>query len=120
MSRISIFRPHETYDFIADGMAIQSVFDAPTANTWSLVRARLHGEHSTRVNSRSDKVYVILSGSGEFEDPVREVHEVRAGDTVLIPHGAEHRISGNGIEMLIFCAPSFDAADELVAPARNH
>jgi mannose-6-phosphate isomerase-like protein (cupin superfamily) len=101
----------------ADGSTIRSLLDrsnAPVAHQ-SLAEATLGpGESTTRHHHRvAEEIYYLLEGAGTMELD-GEARRVAAGDAVLIPPGARHRITadpGGPLRMLCCCAPPYDHAD---------
>ena len=78
----------------------------------SIARARVKPGVTTAFHKVLDTAerYVILSGEGLVELEGRDAETVRVGDVVLIPPGAEQRITNSGDCDLIFlalCTPRF-------------
>jgi mannose-6-phosphate isomerase-like protein (cupin superfamily) len=100
-----------------DGSTIRSLLDrsnAPVAHQ-SLAEATIGaGESTVRHHHRvSEEIYYLVEGRGtmELDDDVREV---AAGDAVLIPPGAWHRITASPdgpLRLLCGCAPPWSADD---------
>jgi mannose-6-phosphate isomerase-like protein (cupin superfamily) len=101
----------------ADGSTIRSLLDrtnAPVANQ-SLAEATLGpGESTVRHHHRvAEEIYYLIEGAGTMELD-GETRPVRAGDAVLIPPGARHRITAGPdgpLRLLCCCAPPYDHAD---------
>lgn len=58
-------------------------------------------------HAASDKVYAVLSGTGEITVGAQR-HTVRAGHAVLCPAASEHGVANTGAEdlrLLVFMAP---------------
>jgi mannose-6-phosphate isomerase-like protein (cupin superfamily) len=101
----------------ADGSTIRSLLDrsnAPVAHQ-SLAEATIEpGEATVRHYHReSEEIYYLVSGAGEMElDGERAA--VAAGDAILIPPGAWHRIRAGGdgpLRLLCACAPPYRHED---------
>ena len=98
-----------------DGSTIRVLLDAALggAANQSLAEAELAAGHATErhYHGRSEEIYVFLEGGGEMEVE-GDSRDVAAGDAVLIPAGAWHRIvaGSEGARFLCCCAPPY--ADE--------
>lgn len=101
----------------ADGSTVRSLLDrsnAPVANQ-SLAEATIApGEATERHYHReSEEFYLLVEGSGEIEvDDERAA--VAAGDAILIPPGAWHRIRADDagpLRLLCACAPAYRHED---------
>ncbi|HEX5469111.1 MAG TPA: cupin domain-containing protein [Gaiellaceae bacterium] len=98
-----------------DGSTIKVILDAALggAANQSLAEASLAAGQGTErhYHGRSEEIYVFLEGGGEMEVD-GDSGEVSAGDAVLIPAGAWHRIVAGprGARFLCCCAPPY--ADE--------
>ena len=101
----------------ADGSTIRSLLDrsnAPVAHQ-SLAEATIGpGEATVRHYHReSEEIYYLVAGAGEMElDGERAA--VAAGDAILIPPGAWHRIRAGGdgpLRLLCACAPPYRHED---------
>jgi mannose-6-phosphate isomerase-like protein (cupin superfamily) len=100
-----------------DGSTIRSLLDrsnAPVANQ-SLAEATIAtGEATVRHHHRiAEEIYYLIEGTGEMEID-GEVTAVGAGDAILIPPGAWHRIRATGdgpVRLLCACAPPWSAED---------
>ena len=78
----------------------------------SIARARVEPGVTTAFHKvlETAERYVILSGEGLVELEKKEPETVHVGDVVLIPPGAEQRITNTGDTDLIFlalCTPRF-------------
>ena len=89
----------------------------PTANQ-SLAEATVPvggatDEHSHRL---SEELYFLQSGSGRLR--VGDEHrDVRAGECIVIPPGAVHKLTNSGdvpIRLLCCCAPPYSDADTVL------
>lgn len=100
-----------------DGSTIRSLLDrsnAPVANQ-SLAEATIGpGESTVRhVHRVSEEIYYLVEGTAAMEID-GETRAVAAGDAVLIPPGAWHRITATGdgpVRLLCACAPPWSAED---------
>ena len=65
-------------------------------------------EHAAHVHADQDKLYFVLSGSGDAQVG-DETHEVSRGDLVLAPAGVPHGLKNTGLEplvvMVVFAPP---------------
>lgn len=108
-------REHQTPFTTKDGSTIRSLLDlsnAPVANQ-SLAEATLPagGRTQRHYHKASEEFYYILSGRGTMEVD-GEMREVKAGDAILIPPGAWHRIEADEpLQLLCCCAPPYAHED---------
>lgn len=101
----------------ADGSTIRSLLDlsvAPVRNQ-SLAEATIAAGGATvrHYHREAEELYYLLDGSGEMELD-GELRRVRAGDAILIPPGAWHRLVADPdapIRMLCCCAPPYRHED---------
>lgn len=104
-----------------DGSTIRSLLDrsnAPVANH-SLAEATIPaGEATVRHHHRvAEEIYYLLEGAGtmELDDRTRRV---AAGDAILIPPGAWHRITADPdgpLRLLCSCSPPYSHDDTYFA-----
>lgn len=98
-----------------DGSTIRSILDlanAPVKNQ-SLAEARVPAGGATgrHHHKLSEEFYFILEGDGLMEID-GETRPVQAGDAILIPPGAWHRITaGRELVFLCCCAPPYSHED---------
>ncbi len=103
-----------------DGSTIRVLLDAALggAANQSLAEASLDPGRSTQrhYHAMSEEIYVFLEGGGEMEVE-SESREVGAGEAVLIPAGAWHRITAgpDGARFLCCCAPPYSDDDTYFA-----
>lgn len=90
-------------------MGIANLFSEPSAS-FDAVVGILKGSHGNFVNSKSEKAYFIIDGSGTVIID-KEAVSVRAMDFIYIPTGAEHGIRDE-LKALIICSPPFDPNTE--------
>jgi mannose-6-phosphate isomerase-like protein (cupin superfamily) len=80
----------------------------------SLAEAELApGRATTRHHHRrSEEIYLLVAGGGRMELDGEE-REVGAGDAILIPAGARHRITAGseGVRFLCCCVPPYSDED---------
>jgi quercetin dioxygenase-like cupin family protein len=105
-------RDRDTTPFTTkDGSTIREYF---RTERQSLAEASLAPGQATdrHYHARSEELYTILGGSGTMELDGDE-RAVGQGDTVLIPPGAWHRISGgpDGARFLCCCVPPYSDDD---------
>lgn len=103
-----------------DGSTIRSILDrsnAPVANQ-SLAEASVPAGAVTERHHHklSEEFYFILEGQGVMEVD-GERREVRAGDAILIPPGAWHRIQALSLlRFLCCCSPPYAHEDTYLEP----
>lgn len=100
---------------VDEAMTMTAFLDRNVSPSASLVVTRLNGEHTRRVNHRSDKLFYILRGRGRFHVGPTTA-DVGRGDAVLIPHDVPHSFEGDDLEAVLVVAPGFDPDDEEIAP----
>lgn len=74
------------------------------------------GETQAHFHRRSEELYVFTHGVGRIR-VAGEEREVRAGDTVVLPPGAEHKLWNTGDEplrLLCCCAPPYSHDDTVI------
>ncbi len=86
----------------------------------SLAEARVApgGSTALHVHRVSEELYHVTQGQGRMTLG-REVFDVAAGDTVLIPPGTPHDIANTGsgeLVILCCCAPAYDHDDTVLLP----
>lgn len=100
-----------------DGSTIRSLLDlsnAPVANQ-SLAEARIEaGESTIRHHHRvSEEIYYLVEGTGTMELDGTTA-EVAAGDAILIPPRAWHRLTASAdgpVRLLCSCSPPWASED---------
>lgn len=103
-----------------DGSTIRVLLDSALggAANQSLAEASLGPGQSTQrhYHAKAEEIYVFVDGGGEMEVE-RESCEVGAGEAVLIPAGAWHRITAGpeGARFLCCCAPPYSDDDTFFA-----
>jgi len=105
----------------ADGSTIRSLLDrsnAPVAHQ-SLAEATLEPGTATvrHYHRAAEEIYYLVEGAGTMEVDGAE-SRVRAGDAVLIPPGAWHRIAadpGGPLRLLCCCSPPYAHGDTFFA-----
>jgi mannose-6-phosphate isomerase-like protein (cupin superfamily) len=94
-----------------DGSTIREYLHTPAQ---SLAEATLaEGQATERhYHARSEEIYLLLEGGGTMEIDGEE-RAVAAGDAILIPPGARHRIEAgaDGARFLCCCAPPYSHDD---------
>jgi mannose-6-phosphate isomerase-like protein (cupin superfamily) len=113
-----IDRLDRTEPFITkDGSEIRELAGVPTGNAvhQSLAEATVPpgGETEEHYHEVTEEIYLFTSGSGEMKLG-DERSEVSAGDTVVIPPGAPHKLWNTGSEplkLLCCCAPPYRHED---------
>jgi mannose-6-phosphate isomerase-like protein (cupin superfamily) len=113
-----IDRLERTEPFITkDGSEIRELAGVPTGNAvqQSLAEATVPpgGETEEHYHEVTEEIYLFTSGSGQMKLG-DERSEVSAGDTVVIPPGAPHKLWNTGSEplkLLCCCAPPYRHED---------
>ena len=98
-----------------DGSTIRELMHTPSQSLAEAVVAP--GQATQRhYHARSEELYSFLAGGGELELD-GEVRTVAAGDTVRIPPGAWHTVTGGpeGARFLCCCAPPYAHDDTFFA-----
>ena len=85
----------------------------------SLAEATIRAGQTTRRHrhSRTEEIYYILEGQGRMTVD-EEAQPACAGDAILIPPGAWHRITNTGPDDLVLlccCSPAYAHADTELA-----
>lgn len=110
----------------ADGSVIRELAGVPSgnANNQSLAEAVVPpgGETVAHLHRQTEEIYLFTGGSGRMRLADRE-QPVRAGDCVVIPPGAPHKLwagEGEPLVLLCCCAPPYSHEDTvLLEPARD-
>lgn len=108
-----------------DGSRIREVagpVSLPTANQ-SLAEATVPAGLSTdaHYHRTSEEIYHFVSGEGRMRLDDNE-QPVRAGDTVVIPPGVEHKLWADrdvDLVLLCCCAPPYADADTVITEPRG-
>jgi mannose-6-phosphate isomerase-like protein (cupin superfamily) len=116
ISRLDAAEPFTT----KDGSEIREVagrVSQPTENQ-SLAQATVPAGGSTDAHFHrvSEEIYFFTSGTGRMRLGDEEA-DVRAGDTVVIPPGREHKLWASGNEDLVLlccCAPAYSNEDTVI------
>lgn len=103
-----------------DGSTIREVAGAvslPTQNQ-SLAEATVPAGGSTdqHFHRVSEEIYFFTAGSGRMRLGDDEA-EIRAGDTVVIPPGVEHKLwasADEDLKLLCCCAPAYSHDDTVI------
>ena len=117
---VSRTEPFETLD----GSLIHEFFHprCSGARHQSLAHAFVAAGQSTlrHEHVQTEEIYYVLSGDGAMQIG-GESERVGPGDAVLIPPGAEHRITCVGpepLEILCLCSPPYTDEDTVVVEGR--
>jgi mannose-6-phosphate isomerase-like protein (cupin superfamily) len=104
----------------ADGSSIRELAGLPTGNavSQSLAEATVPpgGETAEHLHRTSEEIYLFLSGTGRMRLAGDE-GAVRAGDCVVIPPGAPHKLFNPGPEPLVLlccCSPAYTHEDTVL------
>jgi mannose-6-phosphate isomerase-like protein (cupin superfamily) len=123
---VLVGRLDEASPFVTlDGSEIREVAGAvslPTQNQ-SLAEATVPvgGETQAHLHRVSEELYVFTSGMGRVRVD-QEERDVRAGDTVVLPPGAEHKLWNIGdvpLKLLCCCAPPYSDDDTVITDAAS-
>jgi mannose-6-phosphate isomerase-like protein (cupin superfamily) len=114
-------RLEERPSFItADGSAIRELAGVPSGNAanQSLAEATVPPGAQTveHYHRTSEEIYLFVSGMGRMKLGDEEA-QVRAGDCVVIPPGAPHKLANPEQEPLVLlccCAPPYSDADTVL------
>ena len=114
--RLDDARPFTTLD----GSTIREVagpVSLPSANQ-SLAEATVEpgGETQAHLHRTSEELYLFTQGMGRIRVDGEE-REVRAGDCVVLPPGAEHKLwntGGEPLRLLCCCAPPYRHEDTVI------
>jgi mannose-6-phosphate isomerase-like protein (cupin superfamily) len=74
------------------------------------------GATAAHYHSATEELYYIVSGSGLMRI-AEEERDVRRGDCIVIPPGAEHKLTNTGSEPLVLlccCAPAYSDEDTVL------
>jgi mannose-6-phosphate isomerase-like protein (cupin superfamily) len=103
-----------------DGSTIREVAGPAwtAARNQSLAEATVPpgSETAAHFHRTTEELYFFTAGSGRMRLGDEE-REVRAGDCVVIPPGAEHKLWNPGAEPLVLlccCAPPYSDADTVI------
>lgn len=118
---MDIINISETEPFITkDGSEIRELLAHRNSciEKQSLAEARVPvgGSTTPHYHPKTEEIYYILEGVGSMRIG-DETHEVKPGDAIAIPPGAEHEISNSGSVVLRFlccCAPGYENDDTVL------
>ena len=104
----------------ADGSSIREVAGIPSGNALqqSLAEATVPpgGETVEHYHVVAEEIYHVVSGGGRLRLGEEEA-DVHAGDTIVIPPGARHKLWNPGAEPLVLlccCAPPYTHEDTVL------
>lgn len=116
VGRLDEARPFTTLD----GSEIREVVGRVSlpAQNQSLAEATVPvgGETQAHLHRVSEELYLFTEGEGRIR-VAGEEREIRAGDTVLLPPGAEHKLWNTGgvpLRLLCCCAPAYSDDDTVI------
>jgi mannose-6-phosphate isomerase-like protein (cupin superfamily) len=78
----------------------------------TLYVSHLRGEMFPTGNTKSDRVYYLLRGTGRFDLADGTALEARQDDAVFIPAGVSYKMSGD-FDAVVVNAPALDPGSEL-------
>ena len=111
----AVLRPNPADEYFMDeGCFILEASNSARDNELSIALALVEPGVTTRLHRLRDTVerYYVLTGTGRVEIGNTLTEDVAAGDVVLIPAGADQRITNTGTSDLVFlalCTPRFRA-----------
>jgi mannose-6-phosphate isomerase-like protein (cupin superfamily) len=104
----------------ADGSSIRELAGVPSGNAanQSLAEATVEpgGATTEHFHRISEEIYLFTQGMGRMRLGADEA-DVRAGDAVVIPPGARHKLFNTGTEPLVLlccCAPAYSHEDTVL------
>ncbi len=104
----------------ADGSTIRELAGVPSGNAanQSLAEATVPpgGETEEHFHRASEEIYLFTAGAGRMRLAGAE-GDVRAGDCVVIPPGAPHKLLNPGPEPLVLlccCSPAYSHDDTVL------
>lgn len=107
-----------------DGSLIREFFHprGSGARNQSLAHALVAAGQSTlrHAHPQTEEIYYVLSGDGAMQVG-GETERVGPGDAVLIPPGAEHRLTCVGpepLEILCICSPPYEDEHTVIVEGR--
>ena len=116
VGRLDEARPFTTLD----GSEIREVVGRVSlpAENQSLAEATVPvgGETQAHFHRVSEELYLFTEGEGRIR-VAGEERAIRAGDTVLLPPGAEHKLWNTGdvpLRLLCCCAPAYSNDDTVI------
>ena len=118
---MEVVRREQREPFItADGSSIRELAGIPSGNATnqSLAEAVVPAGSETvaHLHRRTEEIYVFTAGSGRMRLGEEE-SPVRAGDCVVIPPGAAHKLWADEREPLVLlccCAPAYSHEDTVL------
>jgi mannose-6-phosphate isomerase-like protein (cupin superfamily) len=118
---VQVVRLEQREPFITlDGSEIRELAGIPTGNAahQSLAEATVPPGVTTEAHYHrtSEEIYLFTAGTGRMIMAGEEA-PVRAGDCVVIPPGAEHRLVNDGTEPLVLlccCSPPYSHEDTVL------
>jgi mannose-6-phosphate isomerase-like protein (cupin superfamily) len=124
---VEIVRLEDREPFITlDGSQIRELAGVPSGNSanQSLAQATVPAGATTQAHYHraSEEIYLFTAGAGRMLLAGEEA-AVRAGDCVVIPPGAEHRLVNDGADPLVLlccCSPPYSDADTVVTSPAAH
>jgi mannose-6-phosphate isomerase-like protein (cupin superfamily) len=120
-----VIRTEQRQPFItADGSEIRELAGIPSGNAvnQSLAQATVPpgGDTIEHYHRATEEIYLFTRGSGRMR-LAEEEFAVRAGDCVVIPPGARHKLWADEAEPLVLlccCAPAYSHEDTVLLEER--
>jgi mannose-6-phosphate isomerase-like protein (cupin superfamily) len=120
-----VIRRDDREPFItADGSQIRELAGIPSGNArnQSLAEATVPAGRDTieHYHRRTEEIYLFTAGSGRMRLGDEEF-DVSAGDCVVIPPGAPHKLwatDGTELILLCCCAPAYSHEDTVLLESR--
>jgi mannose-6-phosphate isomerase-like protein (cupin superfamily) len=96
-----------------DGAYITNFLTGAECSEVSVAKTIVDGTHGPTLNVRSTRLYHVIAGQCVCTIE-GETLSAKQGDTILIPSGHTHSVTGS-VELLVINAPAFRPEDERVA-----
>jgi len=102
MEHPTLIRPAACAVYDANKMGKATLFRSPRLMA-GLNAFEPGQEHALHAHADTDKVYLVLEGSGEFLLEGNEI-AMRAGEMLVAPAGVPHGIRNHGVQRLLVLA----------------
>lgn len=95
--------------------ALYNYFTKADNDNVSLVVLKMNGDHVSVINTRSIKIYFVLSGVLRFQTN-EETYILNAGDALCLQPNQWYSTSGTNCSVLVISSPAFSEHDEITKP----